>query len=233
MDFLGIDGGKPYFESLALEGDDALPKAAEIIVRLGSVEPQASKFRTLVIDSAESLSHLVFKKAERERLAELRTAEPMAAGSYKGSENHFITNRQGLLERGEGFKEFLNQNFENVIRKGIHVLFIAGSETDKKTGKHRSRLWTTSKGFGVRSALVDYCDDVLFCERRFPDGERFQGQQELSGSKEWEFAKGKSETVIHTADSSKHFAKKGIELPAEIAIKKTGFEFGEFLRDPK
>ena len=112
-----------------------------------------------------------------------------------------------------------------MIQKGIHVLFIAGSETDKKTGKHWPRLWTTSKGFGVRSAMIDYCDDVLFCQRRFPDGERFQVQGELSGNKEWEFAKGKSETVIYTADSSKHFAKKGIELPAEIPMTKTGFEF--------
>ena len=100
LDFLGIDGGKPYFESLAFEGDDALPKAAEIIARLGSIEPQANKFRTLVIDSAESLSNLIFKKTEGERLAELRTAEPLAAGSHKGSENHFIANRLGLLERG-------------------------------------------------------------------------------------------------------------------------------------
>ncbi len=168
LDFLGIDGGKPYFESLAFEGDDALPKAAEIIVRLGSVEPQANKFRTLVIDSAESLSNLIFKKTAQKRLAELRTAEPMAAGSYKESENHFITNRQGLLERGEGFKEFLNQNFENLIQKGNHVLFIAGSETDKKTGKHWPRLWATSKGFGVRSALIDYCDEVLFFSEDSP-----------------------------------------------------------------
>ncbi|MDG2105910.1 MAG: AAA family ATPase [Pirellulaceae bacterium] len=87
LDFLGIDGGKPYFESLAFEGDDALPKAAEIIARLGSIEPEANWFRTLVIDSAESLSNLIFKKTEQERLAELRTAEPMAAVPIKGAKN--------------------------------------------------------------------------------------------------------------------------------------------------
>lgn len=63
--------------------------------------------------------------------------------------------------------------------------------------------------FGVRSVLIDFCDEVLFCQRRFPDAERFQLQQDVSEIKEWELEKVKSETVIHTADSPMHFAKKG------------------------
>lgn len=162
--FIDLEGGLNYLEVDRTETLTTYDKFYEVLVEIGRNREEYSKYKTIVIDSADWLVRLATEKAAGIDLNNLDATLNKSNGGYGNGkqvlENEIRTHLLPFLSR------------LNLL--GFGICFIAHTEQKVLLDGDGNKIETITPKIDVNTmnVFVEWCDFVYYLKKR-DDGERF------------------------------------------------------------